>query len=835
MDNSQAGSKVGNFLALRAAIQASGLFDSRWYRRQSAEAALWPSALLHYLLRGWRQGLNPSPLFDGQFYLARYRDVRGSDANPLMHYVLHGQEEGRLATQSGAIFRESLHPELAPLPIFAVPGTPGSRLTLVIDDHTPHLLGLGYTPLLSLAAHTAQAAGLSLRVLVRSTSIRTHDVSEAINAGMPPKRPLLEIARREPGHTDDVDTLEGEYWWASSVSSFESLRTLVPSSQLRWVLTADEASRLPAGELRRRAEAALADPATHTIVVAGAVDPAALSGPSLGISALPSTWDSSADTSPSGRLGVVVDSSSPESLVARSVQVIDEALATGGIDDDTSVVFIGLDQAPITLMGSSVVATQHPITDASEWAGALAGVERALIVRAGTEGALLAGSVEALGVGVVDVTPQSDPSANDLGAVVAALQAPRASTHKTPSWASITKAVVGLHGGRRVSPGSYQVLDTMPWDTSLVQRLRQLRPGTLRVGYVYERAEPGTFRYRCYNMVQALNNHTDDISAGYFFLYDLQSIDNLVDHLDVLVLVRVRYDNYVDRLVRQARIKGIPVLYDLDDNIFDVEATPLLVSSLQQGLSRYGRIEKWVGVVGRIRESLELVDGIITTTTFLQGQLTDTFDLPVWVVPNFLNHEQWDYSESLRVEHLQPADDAPIIGYFSGSASHNRDYQIAADGLRAVLEHYPQARLRIAGYLDVPGSLAEFSSRIDRLPFMDFLGLQRAIAEVTLNLSPIQHNVFAHSKSELKYFEAAAVGVPTVASPAPVFTDTITHGDNGYLADAAQWPEVLLGALAERSGRADVASRALEHVEQDYTAHAVAPRIVSVLGQLGSL
>ena len=385
-----------------------------------------------------------------------------------------------------------------------------------------------------------------------------------------------------------------------------------------------------------------------------------------------------------------------------------------------------------------------------------------------------------------------------------------------------------------MSHSPYRVLEAMPWEKSLVERLSELRPDTLRVGYVYERAEPGTFRYRCYNMVQALNSHTSDISAGYFFLYDLQSIDNLVDHLDVLVLVRVRYDSHVDRLVRQARLKGIPVLYDLDDNIFDLESTPLLVSSLQQGLSRYGRIEKWVGVVGRIRESLELVDGVITTTSFLRGQLQDTFDLPVWVVPNFLNHEQWDYSATLRSQQLQPSDDAPVIGYFSGSASHNRDYQIAADGLRAVLDAYPKARLRIAGYLDIPETLEAYSSRIDRLAFMDFLGLQRAIAEVTLNLSPIQHNVFAHSKSELKYFEAAAAGVPTVASPAPVFTETISHGDNGYLADAASWPDVLLGALSDSEARKKVASRALGHVESHYTAQVMAPRIGQVFSQLGS-
>lgn len=381
---------------------------------------------------------------------------------------------------------------------------------------------------------------------------------------------------------------------------------------------------------------------------------------------------------------------------------------------------------------------------------------------------------------------------------------------------------------------SYTVLATMPWEKTLVERLRELKAGTTRVGYVYERAEPGTFRYRCYNMVQALNGHSEEFSAGYFFLYDLQSIDNLVEHFDVLVLVRVRYDSHVDRLVRRARIRGIPVLYDLDDNIFDVESTPLLVSSLQQGLSRYGRIEKWVGVVGRIRESLELVDGIITTTSFLREQLQETFDVPVWVVPNFLNNEQWDYSATLRHPSLQPDASAPIIGYFSGSASHNRDYHIAGEGLRAVLEAYPQATLRIAGYLDIPAALEDFSTRIERLAFMDFLGLQRAIAEVTLNLSPIQHNVFAHSKSELKYFEAAAVGVPTVASPAPVFTETITHADNGYLADAAQWPEVLLGALADSPGRKMVADRALAHVGEHYLASTMAPRIAGALSQLGS-
>ena len=386
-----------------------------------------------------------------------------------------------------------------------------------------------------------------------------------------------------------------------------------------------------------------------------------------------------------------------------------------------------------------------------------------------------------------------------------------------------------------MSKANYQVLDQMPWERPLTSRLADLRPGTLRVAYVYERAEPGTFRYRCYNMAQAINQAHADMSASYFFLQDLLAIDRLSDYADVLVLVRVRYDSDVERLIRSFRLAKKPVLYDIDDHIFTLEATPLLVASLDQGLTRFGRVEKWVGVVGRIRHSLQEVDGIITTTDFLADKLREQFSVPVSVIPNFLNIEQWEYSHNLRANRIAPPPDAPVIGYFSGSASHNRDYQIAEEGLAHVLENFPQARLRIAGYLEPPESLQRFSNRIDRLPFMDFLGLQKAISEVSLNLSPLQHNAFSYSKSELKYFEAAAAGVLTVASPVPVFTAAISHNHNGYVADGLSWPEVLVQALEATDEQVTARNdAALAHVRDTYTPWAQSAHIQQTIRQLSS-
>lgn len=451
MDNSQARSRLGNFLHLRDAINDSGLFNPRWYRRHSVEARLWPSALVHYLVRGWRQGLDPSPRFDTSFYVERYRDVRGSGANPLMHYVLHGKEEGRLATQSGAILRESLHPELAPLPIFAVPGTPGSRLSVVIDDHTPKLLGLGYTPLLALAAHSAAAAGWSLRVVVRSTQIPSAEISSALQAVMPQNRPLLDIARREAGHTDDVDTLDGEHWWASSISSYHSLARLVPTTHLHWVLCAHEPQRLGVGELRLLAEQALSNSDIRTIVIGGVVDASDIAGEQTRIDTLPTVFAHSERAKDRSRLGVIVDQASPESLVARSVQTIDECLARGVLDDTVDVVFLGLDAAPVTLMGSRL-AGQHPASTPKQWATALGSVDKAVVLRAGTEGSLLRTELDAQGISCVDATPHTRPHVGDLDGVVDAVRALLStSTQSTPSparWDDVTDSVLAAMGGR---------------------------------------------------------------------------------------------------------------------------------------------------------------------------------------------------------------------------------------------------------------------------------------------------------------------------------------------------------------------------------------------------
>ncbi len=74
----------------------SGLFDPNWYLTEYPDVrsdGMNPG--LHYIRFGGREGRRPSPHFDGQAYLAANRDVATADLNPLLHYIVHGRREGR--------------------------------------------------------------------------------------------------------------------------------------------------------------------------------------------------------------------------------------------------------------------------------------------------------------------------------------------------------------------------------------------------------------------------------------------------------------------------------------------------------------------------------------------------------------------------------------------------------------------------------------------------------------------------------------------------------------------------------------------------------------------
>ena len=370
-----------------------------------------------------------------------------------------------------------------------------------------------------------------------------------------------------------------------------------------------------------------------------------------------------------------------------------------------------------------------------------------------------------------------------------------------------------------------------PWEATFEKRVAALYRGSPRVIYLYDFPDNSTFRYRVYNMMQALSGLEETYSATYFSAAEYERIGRYIDDCDVLVVCRARYSGSLIQLIERAKRKGRPVFYDVDDLVVDPRRIHLLLNTLDLDTRSFQLWDEWFAYIGRLTASFNACDAAIATNDYLAGKLRELSGRPVAVIPNFMNREQLAISERIFSERLAAgfASDRLVLGYFSGSPTHNKDLGLAASAIGKVMVERPDVRLAIAGYMDVPACLAGFAERIERIPFRDFINLQREIGAVEFNLMPLQDNEFTNCKSELKYFEAAAVGTISIASPTFTYRHAIEDGVNGYLADNGAWVSQIHVALDRLGDYQDMASRARDDALERYGWQRFGPGIAATL------
>ena len=261
------------------------------------------------------------------------------------------------------------------------------------------------------------------------------------------------------------------------------------------------------------------------------------------------------------------------------------------------------------------------------------------------------------------------------------------------------------------------------------------------------------------------------------------------------------------------------MLFDVDDLIFDTRYVSLVLETLDRTPGE-AMLDEWFAAMSRLGAMLRLCDGAIIDQPLPRGAhrglcaVADVgrAELSQRPAAGALGGDT-AYPPRIRSALTR----VTSIGYFSGTPTHNRDFELVSTALAKVMTRHADVRLLIVGFLDVGPALRGFGDRIDILPLTDFLTLQTLIGSTSLNIVPLQTNVFSNSKSELKYFEAAIVETPTLATPTYSFRLAIEDGVNGYLVDAYDWEDRIEQAVRGDLDLAGVAERGLEHVLRWYT------------------
>ena len=139
-----------------------------------------------------------------------------------------------------------------------------------------------------------------------------------------------------------------------------------------------------------------------------------------------------------------------------------------------------------------------------------------------------------------------------------------------------------------------------------------------------------------------------------------------------------------------------------------------------------------------------------------------------------------------------------------------------------LLEDYPEIELKIVGYMDFPKEMQDLiqKKRVRFSPLVDFMELQRLIAQVDVNIVPLVQNTFTNCKSELKFFEAAAVDTVTVATPTYTYANSIQHRETGFLCSQGEWYDTIAELYNDAELRNNIAKRAESYCLEKYAGEA---------------
>jgi glycosyltransferase involved in cell wall biosynthesis len=311
-------------------------------------------------------------------------------------------------------------------------------------------------------------------------------------------------------------------------------------------------------------------------------------------------------------------------------------------------------------------------------------------------------------------------------------------------------------------------------------------------------------RYRAHLPAEALRLAGAHCDVRHYRDPDLP---RLADEADAVVLYRVPATAPIIALVERirARARPIPILFDVDDLIFD----PTLEGEVHglDGLDEHEHSMWWRGVA-RYRTTMELADLYVGSTQALCDHAARTTGIPVRRFRNGVGQSLAKLSERAL---SAPRSPGPLrIGYFSGTTTHDADWARIEPAVVQVMEAYPDLELWLVGHLTTTAELDTVASRIKRLPMLPWYELPRRLRDVDVNLAPlVPDSVFNEAKSAIKWLEAALVATPTIATPTATFREVIETNRTGMLATSVdEWKAALTLLLDDEASRVRIGTQA---------------------------
>jgi glycosyltransferase involved in cell wall biosynthesis len=265
--------------------------------------------------------------------------------------------------------------------------------------------------------------------------------------------------------------------------------------------------------------------------------------------------------------------------------------------------------------------------------------------------------------------------------------------------------------------------------------------------------------------------------------------------------------------------ENVVIGYDTDDLIFDDSIYHMENVAGLKHVDKETYHHLTVNYLMKQQAMIREADFLSSPTSAISNSYTKFSKAKVVVIPNIYLDSIEPY---FRKECYDPKDF--VIGYASGTKTHDKDFEVCIDAVWKFMESNPFGRLEIVGYAPidiqfVPNSLRNRVTFIKPVPHNQLLDLIRVWS---VNIAPLEINDFTHGKSELKFLHAALMQVPTIASPSLSFLQAITNGHNGIIAyNSEDWFLALEKLYSNPNFRRQLGDTAYKTAQKHYTLNRV--------------
>ena len=317
--------------------------------------------------------------------------------------------------------------------------------------------------------------------------------------------------------------------------------------------------------------------------------------------------------------------------------------------------------------------------------------------------------------------------------------------------------------------------------------------------------------YRAYNTAEELRLHGFKAKTT---ITDNPRLEKLASKFEIFIFHRVVVDEKIKNFIEIIKKLEKEIIFETDDLVHDPKYLIHMDYFKNMSTSEQEVYKKGIGT--------EIIDDpyvkVCTTTVSFLANILAQKNKRVIIVPNKFSQKELEIANKV-LKNKKPQGDFVRIVYCSGTLSHNKDFATIKDALLQIVRKYPLVKLKFVGPLDLPDEFAKLKEKVEVVPRVPRSAIYEQIHQADINLAPLEiDNPFCESKSEIKFTEAGAVEVPTVAVRNQTFSEAIDDGVDGFLAETIdEWVEKLSALIDNEKLRKEMGKSAREKTLRDYT------------------